>query len=169
VESAFEETDLNDVVADALAALRVELEEAEAELVVGDLPTVNGSRTLLVEVFQNLIGNSLRYRSERRPRIEVSAESTGELVTIRVADNGIGIPPEQRERVFRPFERLHRADEIPGTGLGLAVVRNIVALHHGRIAVESNEHEGTTMAFTLAREAEEPEKGVVVVSGTLKV
>jgi signal transduction histidine kinase len=167
VESAFEETSLNDVVGDATASLQVELAEAHAELVVGPLPTVNGSRTLLVEVFQNLIGNAVRYRGPRRPRIEISAADAGELVAIRVADNGIGIPPEQRDRVFKPFERLHRADDIPGTGLGLAVVKNIVILHHGRIAVESNEWGGTTMAFTLAREAEEPEKGVIVVPGAV--
>jgi signal transduction histidine kinase len=169
VESAFEPTDLNDVVRDATASLQVELEAAEAELLVDDLPTVNGSRTLLVEVFQNLVGNALRYRSPRPPRIEISARPAGEFEEIRVSDNGIGIPPEQRERVFRPFERLHRADEIPGTGLGLAVVKNIVALHHGRIAVESNEQGGTAMVFTLAREAEEPEKGVIVVPGAVNV
>ena len=167
VESAFQETDLNEVVNDATASLRLELDETRAELVVGDLPTVNGSRTLLDEVFQNLIGNALRYRSTRRPRVEVSARPQGELVEIRVADNGIGIPPEQRERVFKPFERLHRADDIPGTGLGLAVVKNIVALHHGRITVESNEMAGTTMVFTLAKEAEEPEKGIIVVPGAV--
>jgi light-regulated signal transduction histidine kinase (bacteriophytochrome) len=104
----------------------------------------------LIQVFQNLIGNALKFRKQDAPpRVDVWAEPEGDFWRLSVRDNGIGLDPRFYERVFVIFQRLHTRDERAGTGLGLAICKKIVERHGGRIWVESREGEGATFSFTL--------------------
>jgi light-regulated signal transduction histidine kinase (bacteriophytochrome) len=123
--------------------------ESHAEVTHDPLPTVMAEGAQLAQVFQNLIGNSLKFRGERPPHIHISAvDSAGEW-TFSVSDNGIGIDPQYRERIFTMFQRLHTRAQYPGTGIGLAICKKIVEHHGGRIWVESEPGTGTTFRFTI--------------------
>jgi signal transduction histidine kinase len=113
------------------------------------LPVVQGSEGEIGRLFQNLIGNAIKFRGDRKPLIQVSAKRDGDRWLFAVRDNGIGIQPEQCERVFEIFQRLHRQDEYEGTGIGLAICRKVVERHGGRIWVESEAGSGSTFFFTL--------------------
>ena len=148
----FEEVQTREALDRALANLRVAVEESDAEVICGDLPVVRGDRGQLVQLFQNMLGNALKFRSEARPRLEVSATRRDGAWLFSVCDNGIGIQPQYRETIFLIFKRLHTRDEYSGSGIGLALCKKIVDLHDGEIWVEPRE-EGTTFCFTLpARE-----------------
>lgn len=144
-------TDLTDAVNWALENLSESLASCQGLVeVTDDLPSVLGDNSQLGQVFQNLIGNSIKYRApDVAPRVTISSTiaDTGELI-IRLQDNGIGISPAYYENVFRPFKRLHGL-EIPGTGIGLALCKRIIVGHGGRIWVESEEGAGSTFFFTL--------------------
>lgn len=137
----------------ALANLRAAIDEADAQLRVSPLPVVEADSVQLVSLFQNLIGNAIKYRHpERRPEIHVFAEQQNGEWVLAVADNGIGIDPAYFERVFVIFQRLHPREAFGGgTGMGLAICKRIVERHGGRIWVESTPGEGSTFRFTLPR------------------
>ena len=137
------------VVERALANLQALVGETQATLDVGPLPSVLGDETQLTQVFQNLIGNALKFRGPRAPRVEVRAEPQGAEWRFRVKDNGIGIDPQYFERIFIIFQRLHGKEEYPGTGIGLSICKKIVERHGGRIGLESQPGEGATFWFTL--------------------
>lgn len=141
--------DLGDVVAEALANLRAAIEESSAELQVDSLPKVNGERMRLVQLFQNLIGNALKFRDSATPRIHIGVREIDGTLEISVEDNGIGIAPEHADRVFGAFQRVATADQRPGSGLGLAICRKIVTQHGGWICVVPREPPGATISFTL--------------------
>jgi len=130
-------TDMETALDDALGGLRLSLQESEATVTHDALPQVQGDRAQLAQLLQNLIGNALKYRGKEAPLIHVSAASAGEEWIVSVSDNGLGIAPEHRRKIFDAFARLH-GPEIPGTGLGLAFCAKIVELHRGRIWVETN-------------------------------
>jgi chemotaxis family two-component system sensor kinase Cph1 len=113
------------------------------------MPEVWGDELQLCELFQNLIDNAIKFRSERPPAVRLGAARNGREWIFSVADNGIGIAPEFQARVFVMFQRLHSRDEYEGTGIGLALCRKIVERHHGRIWVESVPDEGSTFYFTI--------------------
>jgi chemotaxis family two-component system sensor kinase Cph1 len=113
------------------------------------LPPVTGNEQQLALLFQHLIDNAIKFRGEAPPRIRITGRTDGDSLRISVSDNGIGIEPEYRDRIFRIFERLHYEDRYPGTGIGLAICKKIVGLHDGRIWVESAVGKGTTFHFTL--------------------
>lgn len=148
---------LTEVVADARQALRVAIEETDAVIdLPATLPTVIGDAPELTRLFQNLLGNAIKYRAVMRtPRLRISARRDGGQWEIALADNGIGIPADQAERVFQIFQRLHgSADGYPGTGIGLAICRKIVEQHGGRIWIDPSRGtdaagEGCTVRFTL--------------------
>ncbi|MCY2926881.1 MAG: ATP-binding protein [Planctomycetota bacterium] len=143
-------TDANAPLAAALANLRGSIELAQATVGHAPLPTVLADASQLTQLFQNLIGNALKFRCPDRPcRIDVTAESRQGHWEFSVRDNGIGIPPAARDRVFLIFERLHTRDKYAGTGIGLAVCKKIVERHGGRIWVDSAAAEGVTFRFTL--------------------
>ncbi len=145
-----EEVDLREAFENALANLRMAVEESGASVEARDLPVVLGDERQLTQLFQNLVGNALKFRKAGvAPRIEVWAEREGEAWRVSVRDNGIGLDPKFAERVFIIFQRLHTRDEYEGTGLGLAICKKIVERHGGRIWVESKAGEGATFAFTL--------------------
>ena len=147
----FTEVDLDQVLDRALANLRVVIEETGAEILHAPLPKVQGDLTLLTQIFQNLIGNGLKFRGEAKPVIEISVSPQGREWQFAISDNGIGIAPQDFERVFVVFQRLHSRDTYPGTGIGLSVVKKIVERHGGRIWVESGLGKGTTFYFTLPK------------------
>lgn len=156
---SFRSTDLLECVRNAQVLLDASICETGAMIEVSDLPVVMADSSQLIRLFQNLMGNALKYRTDAVPRIEISSERTEEddgCWTIRVKDNGIGIDPEHADRVFVIFQRLHTQKEYPGTGIGLAISRRIVERHGGRIHVESNEDGGSTFVFTLLDEPETP-------------
>lgn len=145
-------TRLDDAVAWAVESLKEAIAACEAKVVIDDLPVVAGDCLQLSQVFQNLIGNAIKYRSPGVPaNINVSAnlEAEGDWV-IAVRDNGIGISEKYLDTVFRPFKRLH-GREIPGNGIGLALCRRIIERHGGHIWVQSREGEGSSFFFTLSR------------------
>jgi PAS domain S-box-containing protein len=131
-----------------LQNMRASIAENEAQITWSTLPTVIANRGQLGQLFQNLISNAIKYRSEKTPRIEISATRDAHEWVFRVRDNGIGIEPQYAQQIFGVFKRLH-GREIPGTGVGLAICKQIVEQHHGRIWVESVPGEGATFAFTL--------------------
>ena len=145
----FAPTDCAEVVRDALDNLALSIQESGAEVTTGELPTVTAERRQLLQLFQNLIGNAIKFRADLPPEIHVDAQHKGNEWTFSVRDNGIGIDPEQGERIFRIFQRLHTREEYTGTGIGLAVCKKIVERHGGRIWMTPNASAGATFSFTL--------------------
>jgi len=147
----FERLDTAKVLDGTLAQIKCLLTSVNAVIHVGELPVVQGDAPQIASVFQNLIGNAIKYRHpDRTPLIRIGAEpgDNGAWV-FSVADNGIGIAPEYHERIFKIFQRLHSQGRYPGTGIGLALIRRIISRHGGRVWVESQEGEGATFKFTL--------------------
>ena len=140
--------DVNTTIEKTLTNLTFEIQESRAAITVETLPTVSADSTQLIQVFQNLIGNAIKYRSNT-PRIHISVEAKDGEWHFRVSDNGIGIDPRQFDRIFQVFQRLHTIDEYSGTGIGLATCKKIVERLGGRIWVESKPGEGSTFFFTL--------------------
>jgi PAS domain S-box-containing protein len=139
-----------EALAAACANLQTAIEESGAEVTADRLPAVLADPTQLVQLFQNLISNALKFRAGRPPRIVVSARRPGDDWAISVADNGIGIEPQYLERIFGLGERLHSTSKYPGNGIGLATCEKIVQRHGGRIWAESpGLDRGSTFSFTL--------------------
>jgi light-regulated signal transduction histidine kinase (bacteriophytochrome) len=139
---------LNSAVQTAVVKLAEPVRQTQATIKAEDLPEVYADETLIAQVFDCLIVNAIKYRSEQLPEIHISADEDSKGFTVSVADNGEGIEPRFHEQVFVPFKRLH-GKEIPGSGLGLAISRKIVRAHGGKIWVESDGHAGSTVRFTL--------------------
>jgi light-regulated signal transduction histidine kinase (bacteriophytochrome) len=147
---AFSEVDTAKVVDEVTHDLATGIAEAGAVVKVGNLPIVTANRREIGMLFQNLIGNALKFRSaERSPAVNVSAVAEDGATRFAVADNGVGIDPVHQERVFGVFRRLHPPGEYPGTGIGLAICKKVIDRHGGRIWVESHRDEGSTFYFTI--------------------
>jgi PAS domain S-box-containing protein len=146
----FKPTPLKEVVDDAVANLAGAIEEAGAQVHLGSLPTLTCDGGQLVQVFQNLIGNAIKFRQPgRTPLVEVAAEEVPGGWLLSVSDNGIGIDPKYFDRIFQMFQRLHGRGEYAGTGIGLALCRKIVERHGGRISVDSQAGQGATFVIAL--------------------
>ncbi len=143
-------TPIADVIQRATANLSTAIEDADARIHWGEMPELEVDPDRLVLLFQNLIGNALKFRGDKPPEVHIEAEPEDGGWLFRVRDNGIGIPEEFRERVFGMFQRLHGREEYPGTGIGLALCRRIVERHDGRIWVASESEKGTTFCFRFA-------------------
>ena len=133
----------------ALSNLAEAIRQSGAQLSYGSLPAVRMREVHLQQLFQNLIGNAIKYRSQERPQLSISAEKDEGRWLFRIQDNGIGISPEYKERIFGLFKRLHGNDEYTGTGIGLAICERIVDRYRGRIWVESEPGKGSTFFFTI--------------------
>ena len=143
-----EVVNLNTVVNDACELFKARLEEVGAEIFVDPLPILHAHENRIVSLFQNLIENAIKYRSEAPPRIQIRVRPGPDEFTFSVADNGIGIAEEYHSKIFVAFQRLH-GKEIPGTGIGLAICKRVVERYGGRIWLESKQSEGTTFYFTV--------------------
>ncbi|MEP0880990.1 ATP-binding protein [Trichocoleus sp. ST-U3] len=145
----FEMTGVDTALDRALANLRGRISETGAAIAHDPLPTVMADSTQLMQLFQNLIGNAIKFRSEQPPEIHVGASRLEDAWLFSVRDNGIGIDPQFSDRIFVIFQRLHTRDEYQGTGMGLAICKKIVECHRGRIWVESQLGQGATFYFTI--------------------
>jgi light-regulated signal transduction histidine kinase (bacteriophytochrome) len=132
-----------------VANLEAAIRESGAAVTRTALPTVLANGTELVQLFQNLLGNAVKFRKDQAPVVAVAAQRHGDAWHFAVRDNGIGIDPQYAERIFAPFERLHSQREYSGTGIGLAICKKIVERHGGRIWVESEPGKGACFCFTL--------------------
>jgi PAS domain S-box-containing protein len=142
-------TDCEEVLADALANLALAISESGAVVTHDRLPVVEADPTQLAQVFQNLIGNAIKFRGARTPIIHIGAESRAGEWTLSVSDNGIGIEAQYFERIFQVFQRLHTRKEYQGTGIGLAISKKIVERHGGRIWIESQLGVGSAFRFSI--------------------
>lgn len=150
----FEKISLSEVLKEALMNLSVSVKESGARIESAELPVVCGDRYQLVSVFQNLIGNSIKFRKEDViPKINILVKDTGssDKIEISISDNGIGILEKDLDKIFLIFQRLHSQDKYPGTGIGLAVVKKIIEKHGGEIHVDSVLNEGTKFIFSLIK------------------
>ena len=142
--------DAGAALASALANLSGAIAESHTNITYDPLPTARIEEMHLRQLFQNLIGNAIKYRDPRRaPAVHVTGKRENSLVIFSVRDNGIGIPAEYKEHIFGLFKRLHSGEEYSGTGIGLAICQRIVERYHGRIWVESQPGEGSTFSFAL--------------------
>jgi signal transduction histidine kinase len=139
----------NSALTEALQNLRGAVEQSGTVVTHDQLPAIPAERTHLVKLFENLIGNSIKFRGKEAPSIRISAEKRGAEWLFAVADNGIGILPKYKDTIFVIFQRLHAREEYPGNGVGLAICKKIVEHHRGRIWVESELGSGSTFQFTL--------------------
>jgi two-component system, chemotaxis family, CheB/CheR fusion protein len=142
-------TDANLILGLALQQLQSRIEESGATITFDQLPTVVSNQDLLVRVFQNLIGNAIKYSDERPAEIHVSCKREAGEWVFSVRDNGIGIGPQYHDRIFEPFQRLRHSKDTTGTGVGLAICKQIVERHGGRMWVESTEGKGSIFMFTI--------------------
>ncbi|MFH0908026.1 MAG: MASE1 domain-containing protein [bacterium] len=140
---------VGDIVLAVTRDMERHIKEDGGEIHVGDLPVVHANATLLRQVFQNLVGNAAKFRSDTPLRIRIWSERTDGRWLFAVSDNGIGIAPEAHDRIFLAFQRLHTRREYPGTGMGLAICKRIVERHAGKIRVESEPERGATFFFTI--------------------
>jgi hypothetical protein len=145
----FQTIDCEEVLDITLSNLQVAIAETNTQIIRDSLPIVRGDRAQLVQLFQNLIDNAIKYRSQQPPVIEIQAESQQNQWLFSIKDNGIGIAPQYFRRIFKIFQRLHTRDEYPGTGIGLAICQKIVEQHGGKIWVESELEKGATFYFSL--------------------
>jgi PAS domain S-box-containing protein len=157
-----EPVQMNAILEQALHNLQLTIEDTDAVIAYDPLPQITANRAQMVQLLQNLIGNAIKFRSERRPEIHVGVKREGRMWHFTVQDNGIGIAQEYFERIFIIFQRLHTRGQYPGTGIGLAICRKIVDKHGGQIYAESVPNEGTTIHFTLPVEREERRYGRTV-------
>ena len=146
---AFKPTDCSAAIGNALANLQAAVEENDAEVIYDRLPAVMADATQLSRLFQNLISNAIKFRSDKKPKVYIDAEPKENEWIFSVRDNGIGIDPKDAERIFVIFQRLHTREEYSGTGIGLAVCKRIVERHGGRLWVESQPGKGSTFYFSL--------------------
>jgi light-regulated signal transduction histidine kinase (bacteriophytochrome) len=145
------DTSSEETLQQALINLRGAVEESGALVTHDALPTVLADETQLIQLFQNLVGNAIKYQSPGVPRVHISAAKNGVGKWIfSVQDNGLGIDPQYFERIFGMFQRLHKREEFAGTGIGLAICKKIVERHGGSISVESQPGQGSTFRFALA-------------------
>ncbi|MBC8992506.1 CHASE3 domain-containing protein [Micromonospora chalcea] len=148
--TGFTEVDLNKVMGDVAGQTEAAVQYADAELTWGEMPTIRGEEPLLTNLLVNLVSNSVKFRRpDVPPKVHVSARLVDGEWEISCRDNGIGIEPEFADKIFVIFQRLHSKDAYPGTGIGLAIVKKIVEYHGGRVWVDTDADEGTTIRFTL--------------------
>jgi PAS domain S-box-containing protein len=148
-DSEFKGIDLKRVMDEVIFNLEIDIEENQAVITQEPLPEIVGDYSQMVRVFQNLIGNAIKYRREEKPRIHVRTRKEPDHWLFSVEDNGIGIEPEYFGQVFQIFRRLHTQDEYGGTGIGLAITKRIIERHRGKIWLESEPEKGSTFYFTL--------------------
>lgn len=147
----FEPVEMETVLQDVIASLKVSIEETKTKITHEPLPLIQADRVQMNQVLQNLISNAIKFRREEPPRIDIKVAKGAKEWVFSVADNGIGIDPQLFDRLFILFQRLQPREKYPGTGIGLAVAKKVVQRHGGRIWVESQPGQGSTFFFTIPR------------------
>lgn len=155
----FGETDFEEILGQTRINLQVAIEKSCALISNDSLPVLAADSNQMLRLFQNLIDNAIKFSGDKPPRIHISAEKRDNEYLFSVKDNGIGIDPQFKERIFVIFQRLHNKEEYPGTGIGLAICKRIVERHKGRIWIESEHGNGSVFYFTLPIKREESEDG----------
>ena len=150
------DVDCNEVMRRVRLDLAAAIEETGAQVVTGELPTLRGELQPLVQLFENLVSNAIKFRGRQPPRVEVSAARGDGEWQFSVADNGIGIEPQYADRIFAVFQRLHSRDEYPGTGIGLAICKKVVETHGGKIWLSPQPGPGTRFCWTIPAAREQP-------------
>ena len=151
-ELPFEETNINDIIVTVIENLKSEIEDSNAIIRIGKIPTLSIYRTGLTQMFQNLISNSIKFtKSNIQPTIKISANKEGKSWKFAVTDNGIGLDEDFQKKVFLPFQRID-GNKAKGTGIGLAICKKVALLHRGDIWFKSKPGEGTTFYFTIKDE-----------------
>ena len=150
----FAKTDLNEALKDALANLKIAIEERNVKITYDALPSLFADATQLTQLFQNLIGNAIKFGASGHPSVHLAASEQPGSWSFEVTDNGIGIDPQYFERIFIIFQRLQPQGSYEGTGIGLAICKKIVERHGGRIWVESDIGKGAAFKFTLSKRLE---------------
>lgn len=145
----FKTVDMEEVLKVSIANLKVLIDENDAKITHDPLPIITADRSQMIQLFQNLIGNAIKFHGSESPIIHISAQMDGEGWLFGVEDNGIGIEPQHRERIFRVFQRLNKRDDYPGTGIGLSVCEKIIQRHNGKIWLESEPGKGSKFIFNL--------------------
>lgn len=158
---ALKQTDVEAALAQALANLETVIKENGAEITHDLLPSVMADETQLVQLFQNLISNAIKFRSAERPTVHLGLERGDGEWKFTVRDNGIGFEPQFADRIFLIFKRLHAGEQYPGTGIGLAISKRIVERHDGRIWAESEPGVGSSFCFTLPDHSSQPMEGAL--------
>jgi PAS domain S-box-containing protein len=151
----FEPTDLESTFDIAEKNLQASIKENNAEVTHDKLPVIVGDSGQMVQLFQNLIGNAIKFHGKEPPRVHVSVKDQGGDYLFSIKDNGIGIDPQYFDRLFKIFQRLHTKQEYPGSGIGLVICKRIVERHGGRIWIESQLGKGSTIHFTLRKKQNE--------------
>ena len=149
VQKPFEKVDINIAVKVALDNLHHAIQDSKAQVAFHNLPVVMGDELQMVQLFQNLIGNAVKFRGKEVPRIDITSEKRNNEYLFSVKDNGIGIEQQYFEKIFVIFQRLHTRSEYEGTGIGLSICQRITELHGGKIWVESQLGKGSTFYFTI--------------------
>ena len=145
-------TDMNEVMEEVLITFSEQIKELDATIRTGNLPVLNNVREVqMVQLLQNLIGNALKYHSDKKPAINISAVEDEHKWTFSVKDNGIGFDKKFAQKVFVIFQRLHHSNEYAGTGIGLSICKKIMDIHGGRIWVETAEGEGSIFYFSIPK------------------
>lgn len=150
-KSPLRQIDLNQVIENVRSNLHVRMEESGCKIIAPDLPTVTGDSRQLLQLFQNLTDNAIKFKSDKTPEVRISCEEHPDHFLIGVADNGIGIREKYKERVFVIFQRLHTRDEYPGNGIGLAICKKIIERHGGQIWLDTNYEDGCRFWFKLSK------------------
>lgn len=148
----FKEVDVNEILNDVLKNLDYNLKETGAEIIIEkEMPVIKGQQSLILQLFQNLISNGIKFQQKNKPTIVITSKEEDDYYVFSVKDNGIGINEKYFEKIFGVFERLHGQDQYTGSGLGLSICQKIVHQHGGKIWVESELEKGTTFYFTIPR------------------
>ncbi len=155
VDQKKEKVSLSDCANQALGTLASRVKETEAQVVREELPEVWGDSTLLTELYQNLIGNALKFSGDQRPIIHLTFEERDGDRIFGVKDNGIGIDPKYAQEIFKPFRRLQGRAEYEGSGIGLSICRKIIERHGGKIWVDSEQGKGAHFRFTISHRTRE--------------
>ncbi|MBI5374706.1 MAG: GHKL domain-containing protein [Candidatus Schekmanbacteria bacterium] len=148
-EADLKPVDSEAIIKHAISNLQISIENSGAVITHDSQPTITVDQVQFVQLFQNLIGNAIKFCTDSSPHIHISSEQKENEWLFSVSDNGIGIAPDDTERIFEIFQRLHSTSKYPGTGIGLAICKKIVDRHGGRIWVEAEMGKGSTFYFTI--------------------
>ena len=147
----FTKTDMNVVIRQVITNLSSSLEESGVKVDLSHLPDINADESQMIQLFQNLVSNAIKFRGQVDPFVKINSSESDEALTFTIEDNGIGIEPRFHDRIFVIFQRLHTPDKYPGTGIGLSVCKKIVDRHHGEIKLESESGKGTKFKIVLPK------------------